>query len=277
MVASLNGRDGGFARFDTGDEICVVIIGGVKPDLAVIRKLGAPIEIRGVKAAAVDPNPSVCANPFCAAADVAMPPSDDHLDVVRVLKVYPVARTGVPEGIGGREFAHAALDLQRAAGLIHVQTPVADVAVVADPIQQLPTADIVIPAPVHVDSGADVWLLPRRTKPRFVVQLRRRRRYCRVPLGRAGHHLSQEVGVRALFKFRRQGPASAGKICMPARQADFDPGYLPDQVVADNFGGAAERTCERCQEPVCQIRPFCCTARTMACCSAMVRASGFSP
>jgi len=35
--------------------------------------------------------------------------------------------------------------------------------------------------------------------------------------------------------------------------------------------------CDRCHEPVCQMRLFFCTALTIACCSAIVRAKGFSP
>ena len=68
------------------------------------------------------------------------------------------------------------------------------------------------------------------------------------------------------------------EIVVAAGQADLDARDFADQPVADDLGRLVESCLtERCHEPVCQMRLFFCTAFTMACCSAMVRASGFSP
>ena len=47
----------------------------------------------------------------------------------------------------GGEFS-VALDFRRTARIIHVQAPMGDVAVMADPVEELAAADVVVVAPV---------------------------------------------------------------------------------------------------------------------------------
>src|SRR5439155_1328439 len=102
--------------------------------------------------AAVYPDPIVGPDPLGAIPDVRMPAGDDHGDVIRVFAGDAVLGAGVPESILGWKLAHA-LNFQRANRVVVAQSPVPDVAMMADPIQQLAAAGIVVPAPVHVTAG----------------------------------------------------------------------------------------------------------------------------
>ena len=107
--------------------------------------------------AAVYPDPAVSADPLGAIPDVRVPAGDDHRNVVGILAGNAVLGAGVPQGVLGRELANS-LDFQRANRVVVAQTPVPDVAMMADPIEQLAAAGIVVPAPVHVTAGLDVRL-----------------------------------------------------------------------------------------------------------------------
>ena len=61
-----------------------------------------------------------------------------------------------------------------------------DVAVMADPVEQLAAAGVVVPAPVLVDAHVDVGLHLRGADPGVVVEVGRGLRDGQVPGGRAG-------------------------------------------------------------------------------------------
>ena len=73
-----------------------------------------------------------------------------------------------------------AFDFRRA-GPIKIEPPMSNITMVANPIQQLAATDIVIPAPIHVNTTLDVRLDAGRSEPGFVVQLLWRRRDGKVP------------------------------------------------------------------------------------------------
>src|SRR4029077_8633035 len=110
--------------------------------------------IGGLETAAVHPDPAFGANPFGARFDVVVPAGNDHGDVVRVGEFNAVFRAGVPQRVRRGKLA-VAFNL-RGAGEVGVHAPVRDVAVVANPVEQLAAAGVVIPTPVHVHALFDV-------------------------------------------------------------------------------------------------------------------------
>ena len=60
------------------------------------------------------------------------------------------------------------------AGVVETEAPVRDVAVVSVPIEQLATAEIVVPTPVHVQARFDVRHHLRRSDPHIIIKLGRR-------------------------------------------------------------------------------------------------------
>ena len=119
-------------------------------------------------------HPAVRADPFRAAFDVAMSTRNDHFDVARVFQVEAVLGAGIPHGVVRREFARA-LDLARAV-VIETQTPVRDIHVMPHPVEQLPAAGVVVPAPVFVHLAFPVRHHLRRPDPGVVIQFDRWRR-----------------------------------------------------------------------------------------------------
>src|SRR5207237_455417 len=112
---------------------------------------------------------------------------DNHRDVVRVFARDPILGAGVPNRIFGRKLAYP-LDLRGAAGLVAIKTPMSDVAMMADPIKQLPAADIVIPAPIHVNARLNVWFHLGWSNPGIIFQFGWRRRDCDIPTRGAWRH-----------------------------------------------------------------------------------------
>ena len=166
-----------------------------------------------IESASIHPHPTVCADPLGAAADVVVAACDDHGDIVRVFQIGAVFRASIPDGVFGREFA-LGLDFTRS-HVVEIQSPMGNISMVADPIQQLAAAGVVVPAPVHVHAGFDIRHHFRRPNPSLVIEL----------LGR---------GSDAGFL------GCPGEIGMARGQANFDTGDFPDQPVADNFAGFEE-------------------------------------
>src|ERR1035437_10975252 len=48
-----------------------------------------------------------------------------------------------------------------------------NIAIMANPIHQHPATGVVVPAPVLVDAGLDIWLHFGRPNPSFIIKLRR--------------------------------------------------------------------------------------------------------
>src|SRR5438105_2967735 len=100
---------------------------------------------------AVHPDPAVFADPLRAAADVGMASRDDEFDVVGIAAFDPILGSAVPYRVLGRELG-VGRDFNRANRVVRSdavggarKTPVADVAVMADPVHQLTAAEIVVP------------------------------------------------------------------------------------------------------------------------------------
>src|SRR5262245_21636756 len=108
-----------------------------------------------------------------------MSAGDGHRDVFGILELDAVFGTGVPDGIFRRELT-VTFDFGRT-GVVKVQPPMSNVAVVPDPVEQLASADIVVPTPVHVDAGLDIRLHLRWADPGFVIKLRRRWSHGQIP------------------------------------------------------------------------------------------------
>src|SRR2546426_12217137 len=97
-----------FPGFHAIEEIALVIIRAIELDLVFgFRNLLEHFQVRGIEAAAIDPNPAISANPFCAAADIVMSAGDDHRHIVGILAGDAVLGAGVPDGIAWRELAGA--------------------------------------------------------------------------------------------------------------------------------------------------------------------------
>src|SRR5260370_269850 len=105
----------------------------------------------------VHPNPAIGTDPFGAHFDSRMIVGNCHGDIIWVFERDPIFRTGVPNRIVRWELT-CAFDFQRSPAAVAIHSPMGDIAMVADPIEQLATADIVIPTPVLVDPGLDVRL-----------------------------------------------------------------------------------------------------------------------
>ena len=167
------------------------------------------IRVGRIEAAAVHPHPAIGAHPLGAHLDVVMSVRDQHLHPVRIGGFGLVIRGGVPHIAARRELGADRPHLHRS-GVVAVHSPVGDVAVVADPVEQLAAADVVVPAPVLVDSRLDIILHRRRADPHLVVELCRWR--C-------------DLGFRT----------GAGEIMVAAGQAHDHMVQLPDQAVAHVF------------------------------------------
>ena len=168
----------------------------------------------GVVAAAIDMHPAVRADPFRAHLDVFMSTGDGHGDVARVFRFGAVLGGGVPD-VSARRHVHLdGLDLSRTAA-VHVHAPVGDVAVVADPVEQLTAADVVIPAPVLVNAALDVILHRGRSDPHLIIKIGRRR------------------GDAALV-------TRFGKVMVTGRKTDLDMREFADQAIAHDLGSDAE-------------------------------------
>src|ERR1039458_7042345 len=114
----------------------------------------APRFVGRLKSPAVNPYPAVRSDPLGAAANIGVPPCDGHGDVPGILQLDAIFRAGVPHRVCRRELA-LALDLE-GARVIKIATPVGNVTMVPDPVEQLASARIVVPAPVPVDPALDV-------------------------------------------------------------------------------------------------------------------------
>ena len=116
-----------------------------------------PVRVGRLELAAVDRDPAVGADPLRAALDIAMASRDDQLDLVGVLAVDAIFRGRVPDRVlrrevgGGGDFERPDLVVGPDAVLGIAQAPVGDVAMMADPVEELAAAKGVIPAPVLVE------------------------------------------------------------------------------------------------------------------------------
>ena len=120
--------------------------------------------------------------------------------------------------------------------VVEVQAPVGDVAVVADPVEQLAAADVVVPAPVHVHAALDVRL-----------HLATGRSRVRNPVPAAASVTLMLVPVPAKSLWPLGSPTST-RVTLP---------ISPLRTIS---AALRKWPCERCQEPVCQMRLFFCTA-----------------
>src|SRR6266478_6665448 len=160
MMRDFDGRDRRLARLDAINEVAVVAFSLIDHDFAFFRRQGTALTESGIgsfKAAAINPHPTVTANPLGAAANVAVSTGNGHFNIVRVFRSDAIFCASVPNRIFGGEFSFA-LDFRRTNLVVVAEAPVSDVAVMADPVQQLAAADIVIPAPVLVHPAFDIRL-----------------------------------------------------------------------------------------------------------------------
>ena len=188
----------------------------VELDLAqILRQLlhGFPFSGGSIEPAAIDPNPSISANPFGAALDFGVTAGNGHGDVFGIGQVDAVFGCGVPNGVLWRKFA-GAFNFHWAA-IVEVESPMSDVAMMANPVEELATARVVIPAPIHMHPRFDVRHHLGRADPKIIIEF----------LGRFGD-------LHLVF-----GPLEIG---MTGRQPNFDVRYFADQAVADDFGGFVE-------------------------------------
>src|SRR6266567_2190246 len=105
----------------------------------------------------INPYPAIGTNPLGAHADSGMLIGNRHRYTLRVFARDAVLRAGVPNRIVWRELT-CAFDFQRSPAAIAIHSPMGDIAMVADPIQQLAAANVVIPTPVFVDARLDIRL-----------------------------------------------------------------------------------------------------------------------
>ena len=163
---------------------------------------------RGFEPAAVHPNPAVGPDPFGAHAMLAFRVLENHLRTVGISAFDPVARRSIPDaGLG--ELSVNRVDLH-GAGVFGAQSPLRDVAMMADPVHELAAAVIHLPAPVPVRAVLRIRRPGRGPAPEVVVKLRRR------------------IG---------EGSVAAGA----ARgQADFHRMHLADSPIAHQLAGEAE-------------------------------------
>src|SRR5258708_200350 len=118
-----------------------MLSGTVELDFPFIFRFCKPINIGSVKRAAVHPHPAVGSDPFSAVTDVGMSSGDRHGDVAGIFESDAILGASIPDGVFRREFADA-FDL-RGTVVVEVESPMRDIAVMADPIQQLATAGVV--------------------------------------------------------------------------------------------------------------------------------------
>ena len=235
----------GPARLDGVEEVAKVSTLGQRQfhlALVLLEDLGVfPLLVRGFKGfAAIDPDPAVGADPLGAAANVRMSASDDQGDVSWILGRDAVLGAGVPNCIGRRKLARA-LDFERADLVVVSQTPMRDVAVMPDPVEQLAAAGIVIPAPVHVHARLDVRLHFRRADPGRVIQFRRRFGDGDIPTWPAGHNFGQLAGRAGSGRqLVQQCLGSAGEVVVAAGQTHLDAGHFSNQSVPDDFRAIVE-------------------------------------
>src|ERR1051326_7786439 len=183
MMPGFHRSNGWFARLNAFNEISLVVVGLVELDFVALGgNLAEPIHVGSIKATAVDPDPTFSADPFGAAFDIAMSTGDGHGDVIRILAGDPVLAAGIPDRGAGREFA-GAFNFEGPAGLVAIQSPMGDITMVSNPIEQLTAADIIIPAPIHMDAHFDIGLHFRRANPGFIIEFGRRGGYQCLPVG----------------------------------------------------------------------------------------------
>src|SRR5262249_18252422 len=133
MMRRFSGSNRRFPRFNTVDEVLLVIIGAIQFDfIAFGRDFAEPINIRGVKATTVDPDPTFGPDPLGSTFDIAVTTGKDDSDIIWILAVYAVLAACIPNGIFRWKLTRA-LDLDRASGLVAIQAPVRDIAMMPDP------------------------------------------------------------------------------------------------------------------------------------------------
>ena len=102
------------------------------------------------------------------------------------------------------------LQFPKGPGVVEVESPMRDIDVVADPVEQLAAAVVVVPAPVHMEARFDVRQHFGRTGQKLVIEFRRR------------------LGNMRLI-------SGSFEIIVTAGQADFHPCHFADESVADDF------------------------------------------
>src|ERR1051325_6092683 len=101
-MSSLGGRDGRLSRLHAVEKIPMMIVGLIELHLAHLFGqlfVIAPVLVRGIECATVHPDPAISADPFGAAADIRMPASDRHHDVLRIFEFDAILVAGVPYAI----------------------------------------------------------------------------------------------------------------------------------------------------------------------------------
>lgn len=116
-----------------------------------------------------------------------------------------------------------------------------NVAVMPDPVEELPAADVVVPAPVHVNARLDVRLHRRRAEPAVVVEAGRRLGNCHVPAGLRRGELGEAPGRTVhLRQLLQQLGSGSGKVGVAAGKAHFDAGDLADETVLHDLDRLVE-------------------------------------
>src|SRR2546425_10404923 len=96
-----------------------------------------------------------------------MAPGNDHRDVPRVFQFNTIFIAGVPATIRRRKFS-VAFDLGWSRA-VTIHSPMGDIAVMTDPVEQLTATGVVVPAPIAMNSLFDVRHHLRRSDPGVVV------------------------------------------------------------------------------------------------------------
>src|SRR5258706_1825772 len=212
-MRGFNRRNGRLPRFYAIQKIPAMVGRMVELNLPFIFRLGEPIHIGSFVPSPVHPDPAIGADPFSAAPNIRISTCNRHSDVLWIFKGDAVLGASVPDSVLWRELAYT-FDLGRAV-VVEVEPPMGDVAMMADPIQQLAAAGIVVPTPIHVNAAFNVRFHFRWPNPEFIIQALR---------GTCWGHF--------IFCLREIGVA--------VRQADLDLADLADKTVANNCGSFAE-------------------------------------
>jgi multidrug efflux pump subunit AcrB len=170
MMSHLDRSDGWLTRLDAIQKILMMIVRRVELNFAQLSgKVFAtfPLGVRDVESVAVDPYPAFGADPLGSHLDVGISAGDGHGDASRIFQFEAVMLRGVPNGVGWRKLA-TAFHLQRPS-VVEIQSPMRDIAVMADPVKKLSATRVVVQAPALVrELGAGqprsiaAWLGPTK-------------------------------------------------------------------------------------------------------------------
>ena len=210
-VGRLGGGDRRGAVLDAVDELAPVPR-AFHPDFAGFETAVVDRGRGRLVPAAVDPDPvAVLADPLRAVADFLDAAGDGHLHAVRVRALHLVALRRVEDAV--LAVAAAPAFEGHRAGRIRAKPPLRNVAVVADPVHELPAAPVGNPAPIPVAHA--------------LVGTRRRGADPEIPVETVRHRCARNA--ESVFQ----------PCAVPARQTNFDARDLADASVPHQLDGAA--------------------------------------